>query len=234
MKILVVDDDPAILRMCLIVLRNEGHTCVACDSGAPALQASLRERFDLALVDLGLPDVHGIEVIRAAKLQNADMPVIVMSALDPRDWRERAIQAGASHYLRKPIHIDDLRNEVELVQSGRADLDIVVCDGDPLLGRRLALALETRGCRVREVPNGRAVAAMLGEHQTADIVVVDAGLADASAAIAACREKGVACFVAAGSGVSDDPLLRAGASMILSKPVDVEALLLQARFLVAR
>ena len=48
------------------------------------------------------------------------------------------------------------------------------------------------------------------------------------------REFGVACFVAAGGGVDDDPLLRAGASMIISKPVDVDAVLLQARFLVAR
>lgn len=235
MKILVVDDDPAILRMCLIVLRGEGHECVACDSGAPALQAALREHFDLALCDLGLPDIHGLEVVRAIKLQNPNLPVIVMSAMDPKEWAERAMQAGASHYLPKPLRIDALRHEVELVQSGRAELDIVFADGDPLLARRLLLALQQAGCRVQQLPNGRAIASLVNSRQHADVVIVDAGLDDAFAAVEACGAHGVACFVAAGADdKQDDPLLRAGAGMIISKPVDVDAVLLQARFLVAR
>lgn len=234
MKILVVDDDPAILRMCLIVLRGEGHECVAADSGGPALQAALRDHFDLALVDLGLPDIHGLEVVRAIKLQNPGLPVIVMSAMDPKEWAERAVQAGASHYLPKPLRIEALRHEVEMVQSGRAEIDIVFADGDVLHGRRLLLALQQAGCRVQQLPNGRAIAAHINSRQHADVVIVDAGLDDAVAAVEACGERGVACFVAAGNDVNDDPLLRAGASMIVSKPVDVDAVLLQARFLVAR
>jgi DNA-binding response OmpR family regulator len=233
-KILVVDDDPAILRMCLIVLRGEGHECVACDSGAPALQAALREHFDLALCDLGLPDIHGLEVVRAIKLQNPGLPVIVMSALDPREWGDAAVQAGASHYLPKPLRLDALRHEVELVQSGRADLDVVFADADPLLGRRLFLALQAAGCRVQQLPNGRAIASHINSRQHADIVIVDADLDDVGPAVEACGERGVACFVAAGKGVDDDPLLRAGAAMIIGKPIDVDAVLLQARFLVTR
>lgn len=235
MKVLVVDDDPATLRMCLVVLRGEGHECVACDSGAPALQAALRERFDLALCDLGLPDIHGIEVVRAIKLQNPGLPVIVMSALHPsREWADAALQAGASHFLSKPLRIETLRHEVALVQSGRADLDVVVADGDVLQGRRLVLALQTAGCRVQELGNGRAVASLINGGQRPDIVIVDGGFADVGPAIEACVEHGVACFVAASDSKNDDPLLRAGAAMVIGRPVDVDAVLLQARFLVAR
>ncbi len=233
MKILVVDDDPAILRMCLVVLRAEGHVCVACDSGGPALQAHLREHFDLALCDLGLPDIHGLDVVRAIKLQSPDMPVIVMSAMDPREWGEAALQAGASHFLPKPLRLEALRHEVELVQSGRADLDVIVADSDPLHGRRLALGLQSAGCRVQEFKNGRSLASVVNSGLHVDIVVVDAALDDVGTAVEACAGHGVPCFVIAapGSESGDDPLLRAGAAMVISKPVDVDGLLAQARFL---
>jgi len=235
-RILVVDDDPSILRMCLVVLRSDGHECIACDSGAPALQAALRERFDLALCDLYLPDIHGLEVVRAIKLHNPGLPVIVMSAMHPtKDWRDAALQAGASHYLAKPLHIEALRHEIALVQSGRTDLDVLMADAEALHGRRLLLGLQGAGCRVQELPDGRAVASLVNGGQRPDIVIVDSGLDDVINAVEACAAHGVACFVASGpQGVPDDPLLRAGAAMIIPKPVDLEALLQQARFLVAR
>ena len=122
-----------------------------------------------------------------------------------------------------------------MVQSGRAEIDIVFPDSDDLHGRRMLLSLQQAGCRVQQLPNGRAIASLVNSRQHADVVVVVAAVDDALIAVEACGEHGVACFVAArADDKQDDPLLRAGAGMIISKPVDVDAVLLQARFLVAR
>ncbi|MDP2343233.1 MAG: response regulator [Deltaproteobacteria bacterium] len=228
MKILVVDDDPAILRLCSVTLRSVGHVVIACDAGGPALQAALTETLDLALCDLGLPDIHGLDVVRAIKMQNPGLPVIVMSAMDPREWAQRATEAGASHYLSKPLRLEALRHEVELVQSGLADLDVVVADSDPLHGRRLALALQQAGCRVQEVRDAPSVRGIPGHI---DLVVVDGAIADVGSVIEHCADRGITCFVSVGAGANDDPLLRAGAAMIVQRPVDPDALLAQARFL---
>ena len=228
MKILVVDDDPAILRLCTVTLRSAGHIVIGCDSGAPALQAAMVEQLDLAICDLGLPDIHGLEVVRAIKMQNPGLPVIVMSAMDAREWAARATEAGASHYLSKPLRLDALRQEVSLVESGRADLDVVIADADPLHGRRLALALKSAGCRVREASSGDEVLSLSGH---VDLIVVDAALPGARAVVEHCGQRGLTCIVTSASSVDDDPLLRAGAALVVPKPVDPDALLAQARFL---
>jgi DNA-binding response OmpR family regulator len=227
-RILVVDDDPAILRMCSVTLRGAGHVVIACDAGGPALQAALTGSLDLAICDLGLPDIHGLDVVRAIKMQNPGLPIIVMSAMDAREWAAKATEAGASHYLSKPVRLETLRHEVELVQSGLADLDVVVADSDPLHGRRLALALQQAGCRVQEVRTAGSVRGIPGH---VDLVVIDGAIADVASVIEHCADRGITCFVSVGSGGDDDPLLRAGASMVISRPVDVDALLAQARFL---
>ena len=228
MKILVVDDDPAILRLCTVTLRAAGHVVIACDSGGPALQASMTNQLDLAICDLGLPDIHGLDVVRAIKMQNPGLPVIVMSAMDAREWAARATEAGASHYLSKPLRLEALRHEVELVESGRADLDVVVADADPLHGRRLGNALQQAGCRVQEIKDVAGFVAITGRL---DLVVVDAALPGARAIIEHCQKRALTCIVIAAGGVDDDPLLRAGAALVVPKPVDPDSLLAQARFL---
>ncbi len=233
MKVLIVDDDVAILRMVETVLRASGHSCTSCESGGPALQAALREHFDLALVDLNLPDIHGFEVITAMKLHNPELPVIVMSALDPREWHDQAIEAGASHFLPKPLRLEVLRHEVELVRSGLADLDIVTAVSSDIEARRLEREFKNAGCRVRRATNGGDTLMLLDDGRT-DFAIVDARVENALAAVTACRARGIACFVAADTDTDDDTLLRAGAGMVVNAPVDTSAVLLQARFLVAR
>jgi DNA-binding response OmpR family regulator len=230
-KILIVDDDPAILKLCATVLRADGHDVVTCGSGAPALQATLRGEFDLALCDLNLPDIHGLEVVRAIKMMAPQLPVIAMSALDAALWAEAAQEAGASHFLAKPLRLDVLRGEVDMVERARALLYVVIADTDAMHAARLAHAFMGSGCHVTPAHTAQAIAAALERTQRPNLVIVAAALPGATDVVRTCALSGIACFVIVEPGHADDPLLRAGASLIVKRPVDADALLAQARFL---
>lgn len=231
MRVLIVDDDPDILKFVTLALQTEGHDVVACSGGGAALGAALRDDFDLALCDLNLPDLHGLEVIRAVKAQAPYLPIIVMSALDPREWSALSMEAGAAKFLHKPLRLEQLRSEVAMAQSARADLDVVVVDADPFERARVARAFQAGGCRVHLIERPVDVAAVPYKS----LVILDARLGGLQEAVSACSRAGVPCFVVVEPGTMDDDLLlRAGASLVVSRPVDPDALLTQARFLTAR
>jgi DNA-binding response OmpR family regulator len=232
MKNLVVDDDPDILRLCARALEARGHAVVTCNSGGPALQAALREEFDLALCDLNLPDIHGLEVVRAIKMQAPQLAVIVMSALDPREWEQASADAGASHFLPKPLRLEALRFEVQMVEQSRAGLDVVAAFEDPHEAHRVADHFRSAGSTVRLVADAADVLVEIGERQPR-LVIIDGDLIDASVVITVCGRRQIPCFVLAGPTFDEDAAMRAGASLVMQKPALPEPLLLQARFLAA-
>lgn len=230
MRILLVDDDPAIRKLCATALMRLGHEVVPCRNGREAL-GQLHEGFDLALCDIGLPDINGIDVIRAIKVHAPGLPVIVISALDQAEWGKKASEAGADHFLPKPLRLSALRNEVAM--AARAQGHLMVCLQDPDDEHRAALhgALVKGGYHVRVVE--RPEDAMDGT--TPELLVVDATSTGVEAVVRWAGAHGIHCFVLVQSPRSyDDRLLRMGASLILQKPVDPEALLLQAGFLSSR
>jgi adenylate cyclase len=102
--ILVVDDNESILDLLARQLSRDGHTVSSCSSGEAALARMGRERFDLVLLDLMMPDVNGLEVLRRMKAEPrlASLPVVMISALDEAESAVRCIEAGAEDYLSKP------------------------------------------------------------------------------------------------------------------------------------
>jgi DNA-binding response OmpR family regulator len=236
LKILVVDDDPAILKLCATALRGQGHNVITCEGGQRALTAALIERFDLALCDINLPDVHGLEIVRAIKMQQPELPVIVISALDPREWKSKSAEAGADFFMQKPLRLDVLRHEVEMAGAAKSELFVVVHDRDESHRQRLVDELRRGGCAVRVIE--RASIALELEHRP-ELLIVDAGDPDVHRVVRFAGNNGIACFVlvdagSIGKAVEDDSLMRAGASLIVQKPVETEALLIQARFLATR
>jgi len=150
MKILVVDDDPAILKMCSHVLEKQGHQVVPCDGGAQALQAALSMELDLALCDLNLPDMHGLDVIRAIKVQSPALPIIVMSAMDVSVWGPLSTEAGAANFLQKPLRLEMLRNEIAMADAARSrQLTVSLVDPDDDHRARVALAFQQAGAVLR-------------------------------------------------------------------------------------
>jgi len=106
-RILCVDDEPAILRLLAVVLKRDGHEAVSADSGKGALAALQSGRIDAVLLDLGLPDRDGLEVLAAIRATQT-VPVIVLSARTEVDEKVAALDLGAADYVTKPFDADEL------------------------------------------------------------------------------------------------------------------------------
>jgi DNA-binding response OmpR family regulator len=233
MRVLVVDDDPAILHMCAQVLRAQGHEVLTCDGGAVALQTALGRELDLALCDLNLPDMHGLDVIRAIKTQSPSLPIIVMSALDANVWQPLSTEAGAANFLQKPLRLELLRNEVMMAERARsvAPLIIALVDGDDEHRAQVARACVQEGALVRhhDVP----MQAMSFEGPAPTILLVDGSLGGAEAAVRWAHVKGIVAVVMLPPKRqwAEEPFMRVGAALVLNKPIDPMVLLVHARFL---
>jgi two-component system, OmpR family, KDP operon response regulator KdpE len=106
-RILVVDDDRQLLRAMRINLRARGYEVDLAPDGASALAQAVKHPPDLVVVDLGLPDMDGVEVIEGIRGWLA-APVIVLSARHLEPAKVRALDAGADDYVTKPFGMDEL------------------------------------------------------------------------------------------------------------------------------
>jgi two-component system response regulator PilR (NtrC family) len=86
-----------------IVLGREGYEVVLAESGAEALRALQRHALDLVISDIRMPDMSGVEVLRAARLGDPDVPVVMMTAFASTDTAVEALRLGASDYVTKPF-----------------------------------------------------------------------------------------------------------------------------------
>ncbi len=106
-RILVVDDELAIQRFLRTVLAGNGFSVQLAENGQSGLTAAAVVRPDLILLDLGLPDMDGIEVIRRLR-EWSKVPIIVLSVREREDDKVKALDAGADDYLTKPFGIAEL------------------------------------------------------------------------------------------------------------------------------
>ncbi len=106
-SVLVVDDETALVRALRINLTARGYAVTTAADGASALVAAATEHPDLVLLDLGLPDIDGIDVIRELRTWSA-MPIIVLSARHESADKIRALDIGADTYVTKPFGMEEL------------------------------------------------------------------------------------------------------------------------------
>ncbi|MFQ5684638.1 MAG: PleD family two-component system response regulator [Candidatus Binatia bacterium] len=122
-KILIVDDDPDLLKAMRVRLRAHRYDTVVAEDSVSAISQARNENPDLILLDLGLPAGDGFVVME--RLNNLDslasIPIIVLSARDPQANKERALNAGAKAFFQKPADNDELLAAVEtaLEESSR-------------------------------------------------------------------------------------------------------------------
>lgn len=107
-RILCIDDEPAILRLLGVVLAQDGHEAVAVSDGRAARDAIARGGIDAVLLDLGLPDRDGLELIPAIQAVSP-VPVIIVSARGDVAEKVAALDLGAADYVTKPFDGDELR-----------------------------------------------------------------------------------------------------------------------------
>ncbi len=111
-KILVIDDDPNLRRTLADILRVKGYACVVAGSGAEAIAAAEKEHISVALIDLMLPDMSGLDVMARIKSLSPLTEAIILTAHASMDSAIEATRRGAFSYLLKPYQMDDLLRNI--------------------------------------------------------------------------------------------------------------------------
>jgi two-component system KDP operon response regulator KdpE len=106
-RVLVVDDEQAIRRFLRVTLTSQAYMVIEAASGQDALSSAAADKPDIVILDLGLPDIDGIEVTRLLR-QWAQMPIIILSVRGSESNKIAALDAGADDYLTKPFGIREL------------------------------------------------------------------------------------------------------------------------------
>ena len=124
MRLLLVEDDTSLAEGILTSLKNEGYTLDWLKDGTSALHALSSEPFDLAILDLGLPRMDGLAVLRALRDRHHAVPVLILTARDGVQDRIAGLDAGADDYLIKPFDSAELKARLRALlrrSNGRAE-----------------------------------------------------------------------------------------------------------------
>ncbi len=135
-SILIIDDEPQILRFLGTSLRAHGYAVIEASTGESGLVASERENPDLVILDLGLPDVDGNEILRRMRTKS-NVPILILSAREGETDKVSALDAGADDYITKPFGVAELmarvrsmlrRRNVEPEENERYEREGLVVD----------------------------------------------------------------------------------------------------------
>jgi FixJ family two-component response regulator len=121
-RVAVVDDEPAVRKAMMRLLRAAGYEAVAYASGPEFLRALAQERFACLILDLQMPGMSGLDVQSGTLFQNASLPAIIISARDEHEARETCLAAGAFAYLTKPVDDGELLAAVHAASDNRSRL----------------------------------------------------------------------------------------------------------------
>jgi len=146
-RVLVVDDEPQILRALRINLRVRGYEVDTAATGGQALETAGQHPPDLVILDLGLPDLQGQDVIRSLRGRGSAVPIVVLSSRNDEAGKVEALDLGADDYVTKPFGIDELLARIRTALRHRLQLQ-----GERPLFRSgdLAVDLVRRTVRVRD------------------------------------------------------------------------------------
>lgn len=129
MRLLVVEDEPELRRQLEAALTLQGYTVDASGEGKEALYLATEYPFDAAVVDLGLPGLSGLDVIRSLRADGNRLPVLILTARDRWQDKVQGLEAGGDDYLAKPFQMEELlaRLKALLRRAAGATLDVLQC-----------------------------------------------------------------------------------------------------------
>ncbi len=108
MRALVVEDDDVLRGQLVERLQREGFVVDAAADGEEAVYFGTEFDYDVSIVDLGLPKIDGVEVVRRWRAAHADMPILILTARDAWQDKVQGLEAGADDYVTKPFHIEEV------------------------------------------------------------------------------------------------------------------------------
>ena len=134
MRILIVDDDTVVAGGVARILESEGFAVDTIAKGEQAILAAKQERFDLVILDVGLPGMDGFEVLRRLRAEAQRVPVLLLTARDAVDDRVHGLDLGADDYVAKPFAMSELAARVRaLIRRSQAQAGPKVVHGPLLL-----------------------------------------------------------------------------------------------------
>jgi two-component system KDP operon response regulator KdpE len=137
-KVLVIDDEPPIRKLLRMGLSTQGYEILEAPNGKTSLEL-LAQKPDLVILDLGLPDMQGLELLRMIRARNESVPIVVLSSRGDEDGKVQALDLGADDYVTKPFGMDELlarmraalrhqlqvHGERPIFQAGELSVDLV-------------------------------------------------------------------------------------------------------------
>ena len=168
--ILIVDDEKTIRSFLKVSLETQGYKCIEADCGAAALMLAASHNPDILVLDLGLPDIDGVDVIRRLR-RISQVPIVIVSARGHDREKVEALDAGADDYLTKPFSVSELLARIRVILRHR--LASPLTDGrETTLFRLAGLTVDEEKRRVwlgeEEIhltPNEYKVLSMLIKYQ---------------------------------------------------------------------
>lgn len=112
-RLLLIEDEAALRDQLLEILGRHGYVTDSCSDGLQGMNIAAKNHYDIAVIDLGLPKVSGIEIIEKIRQDGRDYPVLILTARG--DWKDKVdgLSAGADDYLVKPFHVQELLARLE-------------------------------------------------------------------------------------------------------------------------
>jgi len=229
-RVLIVEDDPRIRTMLGKGLRRAGFDATSVEDGATAVAyATAAEPFDLIVLDLGLPDIDGLDVMRRLRAARVETPIVILTARDAVADKITALNGGAQDYLTKPFSIEELlaRVRLRLAETGTRPMSrpdrgapadasarepiagrVLIIEDDERIAALLRKALGAVGVELVVAEDGE-VGVFLATTEPYDAVILDVGLpgVDGFAVLARLRSERPSLPVVLLTGY-DDPAVR--------------------------
>ncbi len=149
MRILIVEDEPALLERLKTGFTQEGYIVDLCSDGKEALYMGSEFPIDAAVVDLGLPGMSGLEVIRALRADGHDFPILILTARDRWEDKVEGLEAGADDYVAKPFHFEELKARMNALMRRAGGFASPQLKNGPLELDTTAQRLQVKGEEVK-------------------------------------------------------------------------------------
>lgn len=108
MKILVIEDDPTSLKLVKFALEKNNYEVIGAENGHKGYALAASEHYDSIILDIGLPDINGIEVLSRLRANQINTPILLLSAYDDTDTKVKGLESGADDYMTKPYEFREL------------------------------------------------------------------------------------------------------------------------------
>jgi len=237
-KVLLIEDERIPREQLARVIREEGFEVLVAENGRIGLDIFKKERPEIIVTDVKMPDIDGLEVMHTVRRFSKDIQIILITAYGETDMVIAALREGALDYLKKPLDLDQLTLALGRAREKILELKktpvfpvLLLAEDEEGTRERLARLLEKEGWKVFQVANGEE-AVNIFQQEKIDIVILDIKMPKKDGIQALHEMRGISkdfeAIILTGYGDEKSAIqaLRDGAINFLKKPIDLEQLII--------